>query len=226
MHTAIERFSLLASIATAAMLIATTGCLRFDSGRRSATHAQPPPSPKPTATIFVTNEVDVLLNQGEIVPFEVCGIVSGWKRPTDADQAIIWESPRYSGTLTSVLRYPWTHHFLISYGSASIDYDLINLSGLHNASNEPRLKCRQGNRLRELLSGNSAELWALGFRIRQIRRVSNTYAVTVVPDPTTVAFIHVSRPLPKQPLIFMFVTDSGVEVERLDESQYPYWPHR
>lgn len=218
---------MLARIAIAVTLVASAGHFGFDFAKLSLAQAELHLlSPEPTSTVFATNEVDRILNSGKIVPFEVCGTLSDWNRPTEADQSVIWESPRYSGALTSTLRYPWTHHFLLSYGSASVDYDLINLSGLRNTSIEPRLKCRQGTRLRELLSGNSAELWALGYEIRQIRRSGNRYVIVVVPDPMTVAFIRLPRPKPKQSLTFIFVADSRTEVERLDESQYPYGPYR
>jgi len=68
----------------------------------------------------------------EPIPFDICAESTTWVRPSPEVQAKIWNMRRYEGLPHDP--YEWTHNFLIVPNSASIAYDLRNLSGLWTAT--------------------------------------------------------------------------------------------
>jgi hypothetical protein len=174
------------------------------------------PGPAPTKAIV----------QGEPVPFEVCGESATWARPSEEEQKTKWwDTGRYAGGADEVIQYPWTHHFFVAYGHASAEYDLTNLCGLWTLAADVRAKCVEPAAQDALLKLESAEVWVLLHRVQGVRRSGSDYYITVEPTGQGVQFVQFDRPEQQVPLTLHFVTESGQELEEINEAQSPYWPY-
>src|SRR5438034_2101080 len=115
----------------------------------------------------------------ERIPFEVCAESTTWRRPAPEVQAKIWNMGRYNGVGRDA--YFWTHDFIVIDDplSASIAYDVRNLSGMWT---EPpadgRCETEPNSRRNE---GEWINLWVLLHHVTQVTHEANTYTITVEP---------------------------------------------
>lgn len=176
------------------------------------------PTPVPTvANVMV---------QGEQVPFKICGESSTWVRPDEEEQkAKWWDTGQYAGSNDRVIEYAWTHDFFVAYGHASGEYDIINLSGLWTLAGIVRNKCIEPDRQDAILKLEKAEVWVLLYRVKAIRRAGTDYYIVVEPVEKGVQFVQFPRPEQQVPLTLHFVTENGLEVEKIVEAESPYWPY-
>lgn len=165
------------------------------------------------------------LAEGEAVPFEVCGHAPRWTRPSEAEQMAIWEEARYAGADQDVLKYPWTHDFFLVYGNASVDYDIVNLSGLWTLPADTRSKCIEAKRQDAILKLQDAEIWVLLHEVKEIRREGTSYTVIVEPRERGVQFVQFPRAAQQEPIHLCFVTPDGDMISELRETEYLYWPY-
>lgn len=162
---------------------------------------------------------------GEPVAFEVCGEAAAWRRPSEAEQkAKWWDNGRYAGASAETINYPWTHDFLVTYGSASLEYDLINLSGLWTLPDDVRAKCIEPTASDAVLNLRQAEVWALLHRVLSVSHVGADYYIVVEPADQGVQFIEFARPEQQVPLTLHFVTGDGQELDKIVEPESPYSP--
>jgi hypothetical protein len=160
------------------------------------------------------------------IPFVVCGESTTWTRPAEAEQkAKQWNSGRYASADQKLMRYPWAHNFLVSYGSASADFDLINLSGLWTLGADIRAGCLEPVAQDAVLKLQTAEVWVLLHRVKEVRRAGAVYTIVVTPVDRGVQFVRFARPEQQVPLTFTFVDDNGREVDQIVEAESPYWPY-
>ena len=163
---------------------------------------------------------------GEPVPFEICGESVSWSRPSEPEQkAQWWDNPRYAGVQADVIQYPWTHHYFVSYGNASLDYDLLNLSGLWTLPADARAGCLEPDTQQAVVNLEKAEVWALGYRVTGINREGNDYYFVGRLVGQGVQFIQFARPEPQANLILHFLTQDGYELMRISEAENPSWPY-
>lgn len=113
--------------------------------------------------------------------------------------------------------YEWTHNFLFVPNSASIAYDLRNLSGLWTAP--PPGPCRSAEMNPQQREYEWIEVWVLLHRVTQIRHDDNTYTITVAPTGAGFQSIMFRRLNPSA--VLRFVTPQGKELEVWDESAPP-----
>ena len=176
-----------------------------------------------TASRPITSGIAI---QGEQIPFEICGESTTWIRPAEEEQkAKWWNFGRYAGGDEKVIKYPWTHNFFVVYGNASVEYDIINLSGLWTLAGDIRSKCIEPDRQDAILKLQKAEVWVLLHRVKAIRRVGTDYYIVVEPAGRGVQFIQFARPKQQIPLTFHFVTEDGQEIDKIVEAESPYWPY-
>jgi len=164
-----------------------------------------------------------IIAQGEDVSFEMCGSGPSWARPSEEEQISIWESSRYAGADEEILKYPWTHDFLVTYGSASIQQDLIDLGGLWSLPEGARAGCIEPERHQALINWEEVELWILLHRVKKVRRIDTSYAIVVEPAEAGAQFVRLPRP-DQVPLSFIFVTEEEEVVDKIVEEDYRYWP--
>ncbi len=163
---------------------------------------------------------------GEQVPFEICGESTSWTRPAEEEQkARWWSSGRYAGGEEKTIKYSWIHNFFVAYGSASSEYDLVNLSGLWTLVRDARTKCVEPAHQDAILKLQKAEMWVLLHQVKSIRRVGTDYYIVVEPAERGVQFVQFARPAQQVPLTFHLVTANGQEIERIVEAESPYWPY-
>jgi len=163
---------------------------------------------------------------GQSVPFEVCGESTTWTRPAEAEQkAKQWDSGRYSGLDRAVIRIPWEHAFFVSYGNASGEYDLINLSGLWTLGADVRARCLEPAAQDAVLKLEVAEVWVLLHQVKSVRREGTEYTIVVAPADQGVQFVRFARPEPPSPLTLRFVDERGQALDEIVEAESPYWPY-
>jgi hypothetical protein len=148
------------------------------------------------------------------IPFDICAESTTWVRPAPEVQAKIWNMGRYEGFPHDP--YEWTHNFLFVPNSASIAYDLRNLSGLWTAPPPGPCHSAENPQQREY---EWIEVWVLLHRVTQIRHDDNTYTITVAPAGAGFQSIMFRRLNPSA--VLRFVTPDGKELERWDESNRP-----
>ncbi len=166
--------------------------------------------------------ISEIRSKGEDVNFEICGESTSWTRPSESDQDTKWwRSGRYAGLDEKAVKYPWTHGFFVAYGTASLGYDLINLSGLWTLPGDIRTKCLEQSDT--ILKLQTAELWALYHRVEGITRLNTYYVVTVESVDTGVQFVHFSRPKDQLPMTLYFVDENGREIDTIAEAEN--WPY-
>jgi len=169
--SALYRISLLLSIVLSLGACVPTTAMTPAPSTTPALGTPPPtspiptstPSPIPSSTPIPTSSPSLtptprplaiaeILAQGEELPFEVCGESTTWKRPSEEEQsAKWWASGPYKCTdeqCEQNVKAPWTHDFFVVYGSASIEYDLQNLSGLWTLQGEERAGCYERSGMR------------------------------------------------------------------------------
>lgn len=214
----------------------------------TATLAAPGPSltntPTPTHTLIPTNTITPIptftptdtptpcpitiaeiLSQGEEVPFEICAESTTWVRPPEETQKEKWWTfGRYIGADEEILKYPWTHNFFVAYGHASMEYDIVNLSGLWTHEEETVGCVTNPERHDAILKLEMARIWVLLYKVRAIKRLDTHYIIMV--EPTEQGFQFVDFPRPGWfPLTLYFITEDGQEIDKIIEAEYIYWPY-
>jgi len=170
--------------------------------------------------------VPAILAQGEELAFEVCGESTTWERPPESEQDDKWwRSGRYDGVDDSVIQYPWTHAFFVTYGHGSTSYDIENLSGLWTLPEDVWARCREPECQDAILKLEIAEVWALSHRVTSVRRLGAHTVVVVEPVESGVQFVQFPRPEQQVPLTFHFVTGDGQEIDEIVEAESMYWPY-
>jgi hypothetical protein len=204
----------------ASILLITTLSLLVVGCKAARVPAQITSATAPSAQSEPT--ISEIKARGEEVNFEICGESTSWTRPSESDQDTKWwRSGRYAGLDEQAVKYPWTHGFFVTYGSASLEYDLINLSGLWTLPGDARTKCLEQSDT--ILKLQTAELWALYHRVKGITRLNTCYVVTVESVDTGVQFVHFSRPKDHLPMTLHFVDENGQEIDTIAEAEN--WPY-
>jgi hypothetical protein len=185
-----------------------------------------PPMPAPAETTANKPTLSGVAAQGEPIPFEICGESATWTRPAEEEQeAKWWSSGRYAGGNEELIKYPWTHDFLVAYGNASGEYDLINLSGLWTLAADARSKCTEPERREAILKLQKAEVWVLLHQVKSIRCMDTDCYIVVEPTERGVQFVQFARPEQQVPITLHFVTENGQEIDKIVEVESPYWPY-
>jgi len=152
------------------------------------------------------------------IPFGFCAESTTWTRPSPQVQASIWSMGRYKGMAHEP--YEWTHDFIVVDDplSASIAYDVRNLTGLWTDP-PPFNKCDTNLRNRREGGNEWIEAWVLLHRVVQVTHENNTYTITVEPIGKGFQLVYFRRMSPNA--VFLFITIDGKELERWDESAPP-----
>jgi hypothetical protein len=189
-----------------------------DTTASPAAFALPTSSPSLTAAEIVA--------RGEDVSFDVCGEASSWVRPSEEQQTSrIWEFGRYAGMDEDVQEYLWTHNFFVNYGSANVEQDMKDLSGLWTLPGGVRAACFEQERQDAILQLQMAEVWVLLHTVKGIRRVDTSYVIIVEPVEQGVQFVQFPRSDHQLPLTLYFVTRAGHEIDKVEEADYWFWPY-
>jgi len=111
----------------------------------------------------------------------------------------------------------WTHNFLPTPpDSASIAYQLMNVSGLWTVAPEPFNKCPDKTGPN---GSDWIEVWVLLHRVINLQRHNNTYTFTVEPTGRGFQSVFIRRLNPV--VVLRFLTPDGKELEKWDESAPP-----
>ena len=174
-----------------------------------------------------TPTVQDIVAEGEALPVVVCGEASTWVRPSaERQREKWWENGRYAGLDEETLLYPWEHGFFVAYGTASLDYDVVNLSGLWTLPEGVREDCLEAERQEAVLKLDTAEVWLLFYRVVSVKWIGEQYAITVEPSGGGVQFIQFARPEARVPLTVYFVREGdGKVLETIVEAESIYWPY-
>ncbi|MEW6233625.1 MAG: LPXTG cell wall anchor domain-containing protein [Chloroflexota bacterium] len=212
-------------LAVAAMALVSTILIPSPSlGAEAGT-----PAPTATGTPVLTPPVPEILARGQEISFTVCAKSSTWTRPSAEDMAAKWSFGRWKWPDEKgekLIKYPWTHFFFVATGSASIEYDLLNLSGVSREPFDEESKNCIGDRGRDdaIAARKAARVWLLLHRLRAIKRLG-TYYVFVV-EPTDGGFQFVDFPVTAPAsLTLYFVAPDGKEIDKIVEGVTP-WTRR
>jgi hypothetical protein len=153
------------------------------------------------------------------VPFKVCEESLSWTRPSEETQAKLWTSNRTGMRVEhgKMLR-EWTHYFFLdSNGSADLDGETMDLSGMWTAKDVLRL-CDSSGEESQVAAGKNVGVWVLLNKVDSIQRDGQTYTVTVRPIGQGFQKVVLPRPEgPKKNLTFIFVDPQGHEFDRVIE---------
>lgn len=167
--------------------------------------------------------VDTSPLAGAPVSFEVCGVDSNWVRPSEEmQQRHLHTLGRYVGVEESIAEYLWSENFLINYGSASVEYDMLNLSGLWTLPTDVRATCLNTGTAADLMH-STVELWVLLHKVNAITYSDASYTIVVEPVEKGAEFVRFSRAT-QEPLTLRFVTLDGSEVAQIVETAFPFFP--
>ncbi|MEW6231951.1 MAG: LPXTG cell wall anchor domain-containing protein [Chloroflexota bacterium] len=125
-----------------------------------------------------------------------------------------------------LIKYPWTHFFFMVDGSASLEYDLLNLSGVSREPFDEESKNCIGDRGRNeaIVVRKAARVWLLLHRLRTIKRLGTHYVFVV--EPADRGFQSVDFPVTAPAsLTLYFVTPDGKEIDKIVEGVTP-WTRR
>jgi len=100
--------------------------------------------------------------------------------------------------------------------SASIAYQLMNVSGLWTVAPEPFNKCPDKTGPN---GSDWIEVWVLLHRVINLQRHNNTYTFTVEPAGRGFQSVFIRRLNPV--VVLRFLTPDGKELEKWDESAPP-----
>lgn len=190
----------------------------------------PQDTPTDTPRSVPSPSLEEILSRGQESLFLVCAESVNWVRPSEEEQRREWwENPRYvtqdPQTLEHI-RYPWTHNFIMHYGGASPQYDLVNLTGIW-AATDITWHCEDFWRESRLGTGAGpgleiwAEIWALGYRVDTIKHLGTNYVVVVEPTNSGFQVVDFQRPSAIS-LNFTFVTPEGQVVDQIVEGVNPW----
>jgi hypothetical protein len=143
------------------------------------------------------------------VPFIVCKESITWTRPTAAQQAKIWNDPRYSDDGANA--YEWNHEFLlVPVDSASIQYHMGNEAGLWT-ENTFSPTCDNDKRNDEW-----NEVWILLHRVQRLDFEGSVYTITV--EPTAKGFQSILFKRFASNMTFRFIDVSGRLLDEVKET--------
>ncbi|MBI2845437.1 MAG: hypothetical protein HYX86_02700 [Chloroflexi bacterium] len=169
------------------------------------------------ADIPIGGPIGEILTNGQEAFFLVCGQSENWVRPSEEEQRNKWwDNLRYAtddpDTQEHIL-YAWTHNFIMHYGSASLEYDLGNLTGVWTAT-DLEWQCDSWWRESRLGMGGPlgrevwAEIWVLNYRVLSIKHILSDYVIVVEPTERGFEVIDFQRPAPIS-LSLTFLTPDG-----------------
>lgn len=152
----------------------------------------------PTFYLFTPppiSDVSQLLRKGQTVPFTICQTDEKWTRPTDSVQrAVVWSRPPFRDLGEAALRW-WGEQPAVLYDTMDIftqsfpdgpnldalAVDWRYLLGMWTGADLSQSQCAYDARtLEDLLNREQVEVWLLGYRATQIRRLE----VAATPPPT------------------------------------------
>jgi hypothetical protein len=157
--------------------------------------------PQGIATISSKN---IATSSGKAIAFEVCSTSPVWVRPTNkAQMQQIQSTGRYADAKTNqeiqnLIQQFWTRNVILfgSYG-LSARIEPIYLSGLWtipNTIDSISNKCYASRqRILDLNSGKTAEVWLLLYKVRSVKWLGNRYVMVVQPVSQGVQFIQFAR---------------------------------
>lgn len=192
--------------------------------------SEPEQTQTSTPEVFFPPRIEEVLSRGQESVFLVCASSEDWVRPSEDEQRMTWwENLRYASddpqTQAHVL-YPWTHNFVMHYGSASLEYDLVNLTGIWTAT-DLEWQCDSWWRESRLGTGAElgveiwAEIWVLGYRVESIKHLGPDYVIVVEPIDRGFQVVDFQRPAPMS-LNFAFVTPEGQILDEIVEGESPW----
>ncbi|MBI2816010.1 MAG: hypothetical protein HYX72_03635 [Acidobacteria bacterium] len=161
----------------------------------------------------------------EKLPFKVCQTSATWTRPSvDVQSKKWWSFPRYGWTADKgKSSYEWNHDFfIVPRNSASLNFDLENLTGVWSALDKNNL-CDPQERWKEVDRGRTVELLILLHRVQSIERTGTLYTVTVQSTGKGFEIVQVGRPKEaSDKLTFVIVNQKRQEIDRLIEGVTPW----
>lgn len=182
------------------------------SGFGLALESQSAPSVQPSSAIAIA------VQPAADIPFDVCGEVQSWVRPTRAAQLKKLQSlPRYASNQTSQpvkslsQRFWQQDVFSFTQYGLSLRMEPIYLSGLWTVE-DTLWKCYNAATITQLNAGKTAEVWVLSHRVTRIQWTGKQYVMTVQPARTGVQFIQFPRRESRSSLPLKVVTDRGAKL--------------
>ncbi|MGF1459188.1 MAG: hypothetical protein ACFBSG_09195 [Leptolyngbyaceae cyanobacterium] len=134
-----------------------------------------------------------------VVAFEVCGEIAGWERPTlEAQTAALTQNPRYGEALeTDPLKglfEKFWHLPIITFTTYGLSArtEPIDLSGVWTGI-EAMSACYEGDRPAAINNGELAEMWLMGYQIKDFVWTGKNYQVTVDAMPAGLQFVQFER---------------------------------
>lgn len=163
-------------------------------------------------------------SSGKAIVFEVCSTSPVWVRPASKAQMHQLQSTgRYPDAKTNqevqnLIKQFWTRDVILftNYG-ISARVDPIYLSGLWtipNTIDSISNKCYESmQRIVDLNSGKTAEVWLLLHKVRSVRWLDNRYVMVVQPARQGVQFIQFARVEQQTTPSLQVISEDGRELE-------------
>ncbi len=206
-----------------AVLLCLVGCAKtgIEMSRSSAgklDQATVLPVSQVEATTATTTAANRSNNYPRSLPFDVCGEQPNWQRPDPQTYyATLQAHPRYADGLTeeplkSLYEKFWQASIFsfTTYG-LSARMEPILLSGIGDTIDQME-GCYAGDRPNAINRGTLAELWLLGYQIRDILWTGQTYQVTVKQTTEGLQFVQFERQETNASLPIVVVREDGQEI--------------
>jgi hypothetical protein len=171
-------------------------------------------------------------SSGKVIAFEVCSTSPAWVRPEDkAQMRQIQSTGRYADAKTNreiqnLIQQFWTRNAILfgSYG-ISARVDPIYLSGLWtipNTLDSISNKCYASRqRILDLNSGKTAEVWLLLHKVRSVKWLDNRYVMVVQPVRQGAQFMQFVRVEQQPTPTLQVIAEDGRELEVINWGTNP-----
>jgi hypothetical protein len=169
---------------------------------------------------------------GKAIAFEVCSAAPAWVRPESKTQMQqIKSTGRYADAknnreIENLIQQFWTRNVILfgSYG-LSARIEPIYLSGLWtipNTIDSISNKCYASRqRILDLNSGKTAEIWLLLHKVKSIKWLENRYVMVVQPVNQGVQFIQFARVEQHPTPTLQVIAEDGRELEVINWATNP-----
>jgi hypothetical protein len=183
-------------------------------------------------SVAIAPDPPSLLAQPEALPaplaYTVCSESLTWTRPTVEEQSRhLNADPRYRHGVPGELAQAWVRSFwekdVISFTTYGLSarQEPIYFSGLWSLLEQQPVweQCYDADRISQINSGQLAELWLIGHRVRSVQWVDNRYVVTVEPTAQGVQFVQFPRRETLTTLPLQVMTEDQVPLDVVSADQ-------
>jgi hypothetical protein len=186
----------------------------------------------PQGIVAIPPSKTIPTSSGKAIAFEVCSASPAWVRPTNkAQMQQLQSTGRYADAKTNreiqnLIQQFWTRNVILFGGyGLSARIEPIYLSGLWtipNTIDSISNKCYASRqRILDLNSGKTAEVWLLLHKVRSVKWFDNRYVMVVQPVRQGAQFMQFTRVEQQPTPVLQVIAEDGKELEVINWGTNP-----